>query len=59
MAELVADERIYSIGEDILGPEFFLDLTEGWRHAGTTTWHGGGTYAGNLPSIKIAFTSNL
>ena len=55
MAKLVADDRIYSIREDILGPEFFLDLTEGWRHTGTTTWHSGGTYAEDLPSIKIAF----
>ena len=55
MAGLVADDRVYSIGEGILGPEFFLDVTEGWRHTGTTTWHGGGTYTEGLPAIKIAF----
>ena len=55
MAGIVADDRIYSIGEGILGPDFFLDVTEGWRHIGPTTWHGGGMYAERLPHIKIAF----
>ena len=55
MASLVADDRIYSICEGLLGPEFFLDVTEGWRHTGTTTWHGGGRFAERLPDIKIAF----
>ena len=55
MASLVADDRIYSIGEGLLGPDFFLDVTEGWRHTGTTTWHGGGRYGEGLPDIKIAF----
>ena len=55
MASLVADDRIYSIGEGLLGPDFFLDVTEGWRHTGTTTWHGGGRFAERLPDIKISF----
>ena len=55
MASLVADDRLYSIGEGLLGPDFFLDVTEGWRHTGTTTWHGGGKFCETLPDIKIAF----
>ena len=54
MASVVADDRIYGIGESMLGPDFFLDVTEGWRHVGTTPWHGAGLYAGELPMIKIA-----
>ena len=55
MAGLVADDRIYGIGEGILGPDFFLDVTEGWRHVGPTTWHGNGLFAERLPDIKITF----
>lgn len=55
MAGLVADDRIYGLGHDILGPDFFLDVTEGWLHTGSTTWHGGGLHAEGLPHIKISF----
>ena len=55
MSTLPVDDRIYGIGESILGPEFFLDVTEGWRHTGTTKWHGGGAFTENIPSCKIAF----
>ena len=44
MAGLAADDRIYSIGEDLLGPEFFLIGTEGNLHAGDTLWHGAGLW---------------
>ena len=38
---LMDDDRIYSIGEDLLGPDFVLDQSEGNLHVGDTVWHGG------------------
>ncbi len=55
MAGLVADDRIYSIGEDLLGSDFFLIGTEGNLHAGDTLWHGGGLWDETVKSVKIAF----
>ena len=55
MAGLAADGRIYSIGEDLLGPDFFLIGTEGNLHAGDTFWHGAGLWDETVKSIKIAF----
>ena len=55
MAGLAADDRIYSIGEDLLGPDFFLIGTEGNLHAGDTFWHGAGLWDETVKSIKIAF----
>ena len=56
MAGLAADDRIYSLGEDVLGPDFLLDGTEGNFHVGDTPWHGGsGRQTRILPEIKIAF----
>jgi len=52
---LVADDRIYGLGEDLLGPDFYLGVTEGNLHSGDTPWHGGGGYKNGLPRIKIAF----
>ena len=52
---LVADDRIYGIGESLLGPEFFLCLTEGNLHAGDTFWHGGGMWDEEARSVKITF----
>ena len=36
---LLADDRIYSIGESILGSDFMLVVTEGNLHVGDTPWH--------------------
>ena len=55
MAGLPADDRIYCIGEDLLGPDFFLIGTEGNLHAGDTLWHGSGLWDENIKSVKIAF----
>ena len=56
LSELPADDRIYALGEDLLGPDFFLDGTEGNLHAGDTPWHGGsGRQTRVLPEIKIVF----
>ena len=54
MARLLDDDRIYGIGEDLLGPDFVLDGTEGHRHVGETHWHGGGGTETVLHIIKIA-----
>ena len=55
MSGLVADDRIYSIGEGLLGPDFFLIGTEGNLHAGDTLWHGPGLWDEMVKSVKIAF----
>ena len=51
---LMDDDRIYSIAEDLLGPDFVLDQSEGNLHVGDTEWHGGTSW-GILPWIKIGF----
>ena len=55
MSTLVEDDRIYGIGESLLGPDFFLIGTEGNRHSGDTYWHGGGLWADRVKAVKIAF----
>jgi hypothetical protein len=52
---LMADDRIYLLGEELVGPDFILNATEGNLHVGETQWHGGGTEVELLPHIKIAF----
>ena len=52
---LIEDDRIYALGEDLLGPDFILNATEGNLHVGDTQWHGGGLDAEPVPHIKIAF----
>ena len=55
MSGLVADDRIYGIGEDLLGPDFSLIGTEGNLHAGDTLWHGPGLWDETFKAVKIAF----
>ena len=55
MAELPADDRIYAIGEVLLGPDFFLIGTEGNSHSGDTYWHGSGRWDEKIKAVKIAF----
>ena len=52
---LIEDDRIYALGEDLLGPDFILNATEGNLHVGDTQWHGGGLDVEPVPHIKIAF----
>ena len=40
LSSLVEDDRIYGIGESLLGPDFFLMSTQGDIHVGDTQWHG-------------------
>ena len=51
---LMSDDRIYGIAEDLLGPDFVLDGTEGHRHVGDTHWHGGEGKTFLIHIIKIA-----
>ena len=56
MNQLPADDRIYSIGEGLFGPDFFLIGTEGNLHVGDTPWHGPSLPdTVFLPMVKIAF----
>ena len=55
MSGLAADDRIYGIGEDLLGPDFFLIGTEGNLHVGDTYWHGDGMWDEKIRAVKIAF----
>ena len=61
LSSLVDDDRIYGIGESLLGPDFFLIGTEGNLHVGDTQWHGvdlDGDYGGSphvIEAVKIAF----
>ena len=52
---LLGDERINDIGEELCGPDFVLDVTEGNLHVGDTQWHG--SYGAWEPVrwIKIGF----
>ena len=49
------DDRVYEIGEDFLGLDFFLIGTEGNLHRGDTPWHGAGGWDMGARSVKIAF----
>ena len=51
---LLADDRVYSIGESILGSDFMLVVTEGNLHVGDTPWHAG-EEARVLRTVKIGF----
>ncbi len=52
---LIIDPRILGIAEGLLGPDIFLDVTEGNLHVGDTPWHGGGNDCEILPHVKIGF----
>ena len=54
LSSLLADDRIYEIGVDLVGPDFILVQTEGRSRAGDTAWHGGGKEDGQYPrTVKI------
>ena len=55
MSKLADDDRIYNIGVDLLGPDFFLSTTEGSMHVGDTPWHGGPPPENAVRHVKIAF----
>ena len=53
LSQLPADDRIYGLGESLLGPDFFLMGTEGNLHVGQTPWHG--PLESSPLTIKIIF----
>ena len=56
LTSLLEDDRIYSIGNDLIGPDFLLESTGGCFRFGDTPWHGGrGKHTEVLLCIKIAF----
>ena len=58
LSSLLDDDRIYGIGETLLGPDFFLIGTEGNLHVGDTEWHGidlSKYTPHEMTSVKIAF----
>ena len=56
LTQFLDDDRICGIGEDLAGPDFVLQVTEGNLHVGDTPWHGGtGEETQLLLTIKITF----
>ena len=53
LSTLPADDRIYNIGVDLLGPDFILEVTEGNNHVGTTPWHAATGPSSRIPHTKI------
>ena len=59
LTSLIDDERIHQIPESLLGPDFFLLLTDGHVRVGDTDWHGRrGSHESptstHLPTVKVA-----
>jgi ectoine hydroxylase-related dioxygenase (phytanoyl-CoA dioxygenase family) len=55
LQSLIADPRILAIAEGLLGPDIFMEVTEGNLHIGDTAWHGGSGELEILPMVKIGF----
>ena len=60
LASLLDDDRIHSIPESLLGPDFFLYGSEGNLHVGDTQWHGAQITGdpsedSEVKSVKVAF----
>ena len=55
LTQYLEDDRIYLIGEELLGPNPVLIGTEGNLHVGDTQWHGGDGSPEVVRSVKIAF----
>ena len=53
LSALPDDDRIYGIGESLLGADFVLDGTEGRLRVGPTHWHGGVPRENAVPTVKI------
>ncbi len=54
MRDLIDDERIHQIPESLLGPDFWLDGTEGHLRVGDTHWHGDDIHDDDLGWVKVA-----
>ena len=55
LTRILEDDRIYSIGEDLLGPDFVMECTEGNLHVGDTQWHAGDPVPVGQLNIKVNF----
>ncbi len=55
LSKLLDDDRVYGLGEDLVGPGFALDGTEGNYYVGDTPWHGAQGQYMHLREIKIVF----
>ena len=53
LATLVDDDRIHQIPESLLGPDFFLDCTQGNLRVGDTPWHGATEFTEDIGQIKV------
>lgn len=53
LATLVDDDRIHQIPESLLGPDFFLDGTQGNLRVGDTPWHGATEFTEDIGQIKV------
>jgi ectoine hydroxylase-related dioxygenase (phytanoyl-CoA dioxygenase family) len=54
MVNLVDDERIHQIPESLLGPDFWLDGSEGHLRVDNTPWHADTSTADDIDVIKVA-----
>jgi len=54
LAGLVDDDRIHQIPESLLGPDFFLDGTEGHLRVGDTPWHAAAEFTEDIRHIKVS-----
>ena len=55
LTRILGDDRIYSIGKDLLGPDFVMECTEGNLHVGDTQWHASDDEPDGLVNIKVTF----
>jgi len=53
LSTVVADDRIYNIGNDLLGPGFLLSGTEGRLRVGPTPWHAGREEQNGIRHLKF------
>ena len=53
LSGVIADDRIYNIGVDLLGPDFLLHGTEGRLRVGPTPWHAGRVQPNSVRHIKV------
>ena len=53
LSGVVADDRIYNVGVDLLGPDFLLHGTEGRLRVGPTPWHAGRVEPAAVRHVKF------
>ena len=53
LSGVLADDRIYNVGVDLLGPDFLLNGTEGRLRVGPTPWHAGREELARVRYVKF------